>query len=156
MERPALATFAWVNPECHQFRHTGPGNLVIRKVYGRDRLRLLCCRTCCEEFSERRGTALCNSKLPEAIAEDVIHHLNEGCSVRATARLLKVCKETVARLGRHAGRHAKRLHDEHVRGLRPLALAFDEQGRCVKKSKNAAWLMNWVTRRPMGSYRHSR
>ena len=144
MERPDLTTLACVNPECHLFRQAGQGNLVIRKVYGRDGIRLLRCRTCGEEFSERRGSALFNTKLPEAIAEDVINHLGEGCSVRATARLVQVCKETVARLLRVAGRHAERFHNAHVHDLRPLALEFDEQWSYVKKSKSAAWLRNWV------------
>jgi hypothetical protein len=61
MERPDLATLACVNAECQQFRQSGHGNLVIRKVYGHDRMRLLRCRTCGEEFSERRGTALFNT-----------------------------------------------------------------------------------------------
>lgn len=144
MERPDLTTLACVNPECHQFCHAGQGNLVIRKVYGCDRLRLLRCRTCCEEFSERRGSALFNTKLPETKAEDVINHLGEGCSVRATARLAKVCKETVARLLRMSGRHAERFHAAHVRDLRPRAVEFDEQWSFVKKSKNAVWIMNAV------------
>ena len=92
MKRPDLDTLACVNPECHLFRRTGQGNLIVRKVYGHDRIRLLRCRTCGEEFSERRGTALFNTKLPEATAEDVINHLDEGCSVRATARLVQVCQ----------------------------------------------------------------
>ena len=87
MERPDLSTLACINPACQQFRQRGQANLVIRKVYGHDRIRLLRCRSCCEEFSERRGSALCNTKLVEAKAEDVINHLDEGCSVRATARL---------------------------------------------------------------------
>lgn len=144
MERPDLATLACVNPDCHQFRQAGHDNLVIRKVYGRDHIRLLRCRTCGEEFSERHGTALFNTKLPEAKAEDVINHLGEGCSVRGTARLVKVCKETVARLLRASGRHAERLHDEQVRDVRPLAVEFDEQWSYVKKSKNAVWIMNSV------------
>jgi transposase-like protein len=143
MERPDLATFACVNPECPRFRHAGQGNLVIRKVYGRDEIRLLRCRTCCEAFSERRGSALFNTKLPEATAKDVINHLGEGCSGRSTARLGKVCQETVARLLRVSGRHAERFHDEHVHDLRPLALEFDEPWSFVKKSKNAAWRMHW-------------
>jgi hypothetical protein len=110
----------------------------MRKIYGHDRLRLLCCRTCGEEFSERRGTALFNTKLPEATAEDVINHLDAGCSVRATVRLVKVTKETVARLLRVAGRHAQRSHEQHVHGLTPKALEFDEQWSFVKKSRNAA------------------
>ena len=98
MERPDLTTLACVNPECHQFRQSGQGHLVLRKIYGRDRIRLLRCRTCCEAFSARRGSALFHTKLPESKAEDMIHHLGEGWSVRATARLAQVCKETVAQL----------------------------------------------------------
>jgi hypothetical protein len=63
MKRPDLDTLACVNPDCHLFRRPGAANLTIRKVYGHDRLRLLRCRTCGEEFSERRGPALFNTKL---------------------------------------------------------------------------------------------
>ncbi|PON09635.1 transposase, partial [Candidatus Entotheonella serta] len=69
----------------------------VRKVYGRDAIRLLRCRTCGEEFSERRGTALVNTKVSETKAVEVIDHLTDGCSVRSTARLTRVCKMTVAR-----------------------------------------------------------
>lgn len=138
MQRPDLDTLACVNAECQLFRHAGANNLVIRKVYGHDRLRLLRCRSCGEEFSERRGTALFNTKLPEARAEDVINHLGEGCSVRATARLVQVAKETVARLLRVTGRHAERFHNQHVYGLTPRVLEFDEQWSFVKKSRSAA------------------
>ena len=110
-------------------------------MYGHDRIRLLRCRQCGEEFAERRGTAFFNTKLPEAKAEDVINHLGEGCSVRVTARLVKVAKETVARLVRVAGRHAERFHDQHVYGLTPKALEFDEQWSYVKKSGSAARAM---------------
>ena len=99
-----------------------------------------CCAAvpCGAEFSERRGSALFNTKLPEAKAEDVIHHLGEGWSVRTTARLVKVCQETVARLLRVSGRHAERFHDQHVRALRRMALECDEQWSFVKKSRSAA------------------
>ena len=146
MERPDLSTVACANPECHQFRHAGQGNLGIRKVYGHDPIRLLRCRTCGEAFSERRGSALCNTKRPEAKAADVINHLGEGCSVRATARLVQVCQETVARLLRVSGRHAERFHEQHVRDLRPMALECDAQWSVVKKSKNAAPIMHWGKR----------
>ena len=138
MKRPDLDTLACVNAECQLFRRSGASNLVIRKVYGHDRIRLLRCRLCGEEFSERRGTALLNTKLPEPKAEEVINHLDEGCSVRATARLVKVAKETVARLLRVAGRHAQQFHDQHVHGLTPKAREFDEQWSFVKKSRSDA------------------
>lgn len=137
MERPDLDTLACGNAECPLFRQIGQGNLVIRKVYGHDTIRLLRCRTCGEEFSERRGTALFNTKVPEAKAVEVIDHLTDGCGVRSTARLTQVCKATVARLLRVSGRHAERVHDQQVRDLTPKALEFDEQWSYVKKSKNA-------------------
>ena len=138
MQRPDLDTLACVHAECQLFRHTGVNNLVSRKVYGHDRLRLLRCRSCGEEFSERRGTALFNTKLSEARAEDGINHRGEGCSVRATARLVQVAKETVARLLRVTGRQAERFHNPQVHGLPPRALEFDEQWSFVKKSRSAA------------------
>ena len=136
MKRPDLDTLSCVNPECHKFRLTGQGNLTVRKVYGQDGIRLLRCRICGEEFSERRGTALFNTKITEAKAEDIIDHLGEGCGVRATARLSKVAKDTVARLLRMAGRHAERFHDQRVHDVTPRAVEFDEQWSFVKKSRS--------------------
>ncbi len=63
MDRPDLATLAWVKRECPLLRQAGHGNLVIRKVYGRDGIRLLRCRTCGDAFAERRGSALFNPTL---------------------------------------------------------------------------------------------
>ena len=120
----------------NNFGHPQPGNLVIRKRYGKDGLRLLRCRSCREEFSERRGTALFNTKVSEAKATEIIDHLDEGCSVRSTSRLTKTAKETVARLLKVSGRHAQRLHDQPVQNLTPRAVQFDEQWSfCKKKQK---------------------
>ena len=83
MQRPDLTTLSCVNAECQHFARPCQGNLVIRKVYGKDRIRLLRCRDCRDEFSERRNTALFNTKVREAKAEEVIDHLDEGCSVRS-------------------------------------------------------------------------
>src|SRR5262245_6844935 len=136
MQRPDLDTLACVNPDCQRFRLPGQDNLTVRKVYGQDHIRLLRCRTCGEEFSERRGTALFNTKVTEEQAASVINHLGEGCGVRATARLVHVAKDTVARLLRTAGRHAERFHDQRVCDVTPRALELDEQWSCVKKSRS--------------------
>lgn len=136
MERPALDTLACVNSACQLFGQAGHGNLVVRKTYGRAELRLLRCRRCREEFSERRGTALFNTKVPETKASEIVDHLVEGCSVSSTARLTNVCKATVARLLRVSGRHAERGHDQSVHGVTPRAVEFDEQWAFVKKSKS--------------------
>lgn len=148
MERPDLDTLACVNAECPDFRQAGQGNLGIRKVYGRDAIRWLRCRTCGEEFSERRGTALFNTKVSEAKAVEVIDHLTDGCGVKSTARLTRVCKATVVRLLRVSGRHAERVHDQQVRDLTPRALEFDEPWSYVKKSRNVVASLSglkWLT-----------
>jgi transposase-like protein len=136
MKRPDLDTLACVNPECHLFRAPGKSKLIVRQVYGPDRIRLLRCRICGEEFSERRGTAVFNTKVPEATAAEVINYLAEGCSVRATARLVQVATATVARLFRVAGCHAERFHDQHVHDLTPRVVEFDEQWSVGKKSRS--------------------
>ena len=135
MQRPDLTTLACVNTDCQHYGRPGQGNLTIRKVYGKDGIRLLRCSKCHEEFSERRNTALFNTKVSEAKAEDIIDHLDEGCSVRATSRLTKAAKATVARLLKTSGRHAQCFHNQEVRDLRPRAIQFDEQWSFVKKKQ---------------------
>jgi hypothetical protein len=88
--RPPLESLACVNPDCDLYGQKGGANLIIRKVYGQDQIRYLRCRCCQEEFSERKNTALWNSKIPEAKAVSVAEHLAEGCSRKGTARLVKV------------------------------------------------------------------
>ncbi|ETW97894.1 MAG: hypothetical protein ETSY1_20925 [Candidatus Entotheonella factor] len=135
MQRPDLDTLACVNTDCQHYGHPGQGNLTIRKVYGKDDIRLLRCGSCQDEFSERRNTALFNTKVSEAKAEAIIDHLDEGCSIRATSRLTKAAKATVARLLKTTGRHAQRFHDQEVHDLRPRAIQFDEQWSFVKKTE---------------------
>jgi len=105
MQRLDLDSLACVHPACHRFR-PGEDRRTVRKVSGPDHSRLLRCHTCIEECSKRRGNAFFTTKLPETTAEEVMRHLDPGWSVRATARLMQVAKETVARLVRVAGRHA--------------------------------------------------
>jgi hypothetical protein len=150
MKRPDLDTLACVTPECQLFGRPDEAHLAVRTVYGPDQLRLRRCRTCGEEFSERRGSALCNTKLPEAKAEEGINQLGEGWSVRAPARRVNGCQETGARRGRVSGRHAERLHERHVRDLRPMAVECDEQWSCGTKSQNAAPTLHGVQRATCG------
>ena|SRR5262252_4880109 len=94
MKQPGLDTLACFQPEYQRFRRPSKANLTVRQLYDHDRVRLLRCRTCREEFHERRRSALFNTKLLETTAEDVISHADEGCNVKATARLVKVAKES--------------------------------------------------------------
>src|SRR5262249_2919079 len=98
----------------------GAGNVAPRGFYGPGKSRrLLYCRTCKQRFSERKGTALFHCHLSADKALAVLEHLQDGCGVRQTSRLVRVHQRTVMRLGRKAGDHAKAAHDELV-SLSPL------------------------------------
>lgn len=109
-----LQHFCCQNPSCPDHGHRGHGNLTVCARYGPARRRLLYCRTCKARFSERKGTPLFDTRLPEAQVVAVLHHLAEGCGVRQTGRLVGVSKDTVVRYGLRAGEHAQQLHDELV------------------------------------------
>jgi transposase-like protein len=109
-----LHAFCCQNPDCPDFGQRGQGNLTLCGRYGRHQRRLLYCRTCKDRFSERKGTPLFDTRLPEAQVIAVLHHLAEGCGVRQTGRLVGVSKDTVVRYRLRAGDHAGQLHDELV------------------------------------------
>ena len=87
-----LATFCCLNPDCADYGQRDLQNLRVCFRYGREQLRILACRTCQERFSERKGTPLFATKLPEDQAIAVLRHLQEGCGIRQTARLVGVNK----------------------------------------------------------------
>jgi transposase-like protein len=100
---------------CPDHGKRGGANLSATSRYGpHEARRMLRCRTCQVRFSERMGTPLFDSRLPPEKAESVLEHIAEGCGVRQTGRLCKVNRNTVGRLSRIAGEHARDLHDELV------------------------------------------
>src|SRR5438445_7408801 len=120
--RVSLESLCCVNPECKEFGQKDKGNLQIRKEYGRDQIRYLKGCRCGEEFSERKGTALYNSKIAESKAASGIEHLDCRCGINATARLVKVAKDTVSRLTRITGRVCHALHNVLIKDIHPQAL----------------------------------
>ncbi len=110
-----LARFCCLNPDCRNHGRRGGNNLRVHSRYGAHKqYRILQCRTCGARASERKGTPLFRSHLPEPKAVSVLEHLDEGCGVRQTGRLVKVHRDTVMRYGRLAGQHAHDAHDELV------------------------------------------
>src|SRR4029450_12045574 len=65
--------FSCPNPQCARFNHPGEGNLVHRSWTGTHKhIERLRCTACDREFSERAGTLMARSKLPEAIVEQLL------------------------------------------------------------------------------------
>lgn len=125
--RPPIETLACIDCRCELYGQKGQGNLTVRKVYGQDEIRFLRCQCCGAEFSERKTTALWNTKVSEARAVSVAEHLGEGCSLKATARLAQVDFSVVQRLKRKVGEHGEAFHDERVKELKVSALEGDER-----------------------------
>jgi LacI family transcriptional regulator len=110
-----LARFCCLNPSCRDYGVRAGSNLGVHSHYGPEKQhRILVCHTCKARFSERKGTALFRSHLPEAKVVSVLEHLAEGNGVRKTGRLVEVHRDTVMRYGRLASSHAHNLHDELV------------------------------------------
>src|SRR5580693_4487390 len=108
-----VSRFCCLNDRCPDHGKRGAGNLTVCARYGKDKQRrMLYCRSCKARFSERKGTALFGSQLTEEKAVSILEHLAERNGVRATARLVKVNRNTVVRYARLAGKHAYELHDE--------------------------------------------
>jgi transposase-like protein len=110
-----LSRFCCQNSECPEYGKRGRGNLSVCDRYGPNKQRrMLRCATCKTRFSERKGTPLFGSSLPEEKILSLLQHIGEGCGVRKTSRLLGVHRDTVIRHSRLAGEHAHQLHEELV------------------------------------------
>jgi transposase-like protein len=104
------------------------GNLSVCGRYGRhNSIRLLYCKACKYRFSERKGTPLFQTHLPEPKARSVLQHLSEGCGVRQTGRLVDVHPNSVVRLAKKAGQHAHDAHDELVVTAQKLSASYERK-----------------------------
>jgi LacI family transcriptional regulator len=108
-----LSFFCCQNERCVTYGSKGAGNLRVADHIGKHKdIRLLQCRTCKRRFSERKGTVFYRSHKPVEQVCSILEHVNEGCGMRSTGRLLHVKEDTVIRYARLAGTHAERLHEE--------------------------------------------
>src|SRR5262252_5224276 len=103
----SLAAFACPKPDCSHFNRFGAGNLSVVEWTGKHRdIRRLYCSACKRRFTERQGTLLRYSKLPEETVIRIVKCLGHGCSIEATADICEVDPRTVDRLLERAGRRA--------------------------------------------------
>jgi transposase-like protein len=136
-----LTAFACPNEDCSDFNRFGAGNLSVCEWMGKDqRIRRLYCSTCGQRFSERQGTLLQYSKLPERTVAQIVKCLVHGCSVEATADICEVTPRTVESLLDKAGRRAEDFHRLQLEKLtHPLEVVeLDElHGRSAPAKKGA-------------------
>ena len=66
--------------------------------YGRNRRKLLKCKTCNSTFSERRSSLFFGLHTKETTIKEVIHYLLDGMSFREAAIASNLDKDTVQRI----------------------------------------------------------
>ena len=137
--RPQIETLACPYEDCHLYAKKGANNLTVRKLYGKDRIRYLRCSACSREFSERKRTALFNTKIEESKAISVAEHLSEGVSTKGTSRLVGVSAEAIRRLRRNLGDHSREFHDERVVDLETTSVQMDERYGYVRNKGEPFW-----------------
>jgi IS1 family transposase len=125
--RPPLESLSCQNAACQDHAKTGLKQLTIRKIYGADQIRYLRCQTCGLEFSERKNTALWNTRISETQTERIADCLAERNSLKAVVRIVKVDKTTVKRVRRIIGVHAQGVHDRLVQGVNSKVVEVDER-----------------------------
>jgi hypothetical protein len=111
---PALeryTRFSCPNPQCAQFNRPGEGNIAHRSWTGKAKhSERLHCTVCGREFSERAGTLMARSKLPEITVERLLKCQRWGVCDEGTADICAVDLKTVHRFQRvAAGSVTKRL-----------------------------------------------
>ncbi|MFO7681144.1 MAG: hypothetical protein R6X34_13940 [Chloroflexota bacterium] len=58
---------------------------------------------------------------------EIAECLGDGCSIKSTARLVKVDPSTVRRLNGKAGKHGQQYHEQEVQDVCVTALQADER-----------------------------
>ena len=102
-----LSFFACPNSDCANFNRFDADNLSVAEWMGKDKdIQRLYCKTCGTRFSERQGSLMQYTKLPQADVVRIVKCLGHGCSVEATADICEVDTRTVQRFLEKAGKHA--------------------------------------------------
>ena len=136
-----LSRFACPNEDCCDFNRFAAGNLSVCERMGKDRhIRRLYCKTCGHRFSERQGSLMAHSKLPEETVVRIVKCLGYGCSVEATADICEVDPRTVELLLSKAGPRAEDFHRLQLERLtEPIeAVEVDELHAAVASPKKGA------------------
>src|SRR5215475_13553437 len=99
------------HPQCARFNHPGAGNLVHRSWTGTHKhIERLRCTACDREFSEREGTLMARSKLPEDTVIRLVKCQRWGVCDEGIADICAVDLKTVHRFQRVAAQQGEAHH----------------------------------------------
>jgi hypothetical protein len=141
--------FSCPNPHCALFNRPGEGNIAHRLWTGTHKhIERLRCTTCGREFSEREGTLMARSKLPEATVAQLLKCQRWGVCDAGTADICAVALKTVHRFQRVAAHRAEVHHRQSVQHLEVQGVQWDEAHAKLRPQQ-----VEWVhTALAMGSW----
>jgi IS1 family transposase/transposase-like protein len=135
-----LSTCYCRNRHCRRYGQSGSGARLESAGWHRGARRWKCLE-CGHRFSSRVGTAYAGIRTPDGVYQKAIHHLAEGVSIRATARLMECDKDTVCHWLPQVGRHCRRLRLYFFRHLHLTECQLDELWTFVYKKEKHLTLL---------------
>jgi transposase-like protein len=141
--------FSCPNPHCAQFNRPGEGNIAPRAWTGTHKhIERLRCTTCDREFSEREGTLMARSTLPEETVIQLVKCQRWGVCDAGTADICAVDLKTVYRFQRVATQRAQTHHQQVVWDVDVPGVQLDEAHSKLRPKQ-----VEWVhTALAMGSW----
>jgi IS1 family transposase/transposase-like protein len=132
--------FSCPNPHCAQCNRSGTGNIAHRAWTGKARhIERLRCTLCHREFSEREGTLMARSKLPETTVIQLLKCQRWGVCDEGTADICAVDLKTVHRFQRVAAHRAHTHHQQAVQQVDVTGVQMDEAHSKLRR-RRAEWL----------------
>ena len=132
--------FSCPNPHCAQCNRSGTGNIVHRAWTGTARhIERLRCTLCHREFSEREGTLMARSKLPETTVIQMLKCQRWGVCDEGTADICAVDLKTVHRFQRVAAHRAHTHHQQAVQQVDVTGVQMDEAHSKLRR-RRAEWI----------------
>jgi IS1 family transposase len=127
------------NSHCARFNRPGEGNIAHRSWTGTHKhIERLRCTTCGQEFSEREGTLMARSKLPEETVIQLVQCQRWGVCDEGTADICAVDLTTVYRFQRVAAQRAQAHHRQSVQNLEVPGVQWDA-AHAKLRPKQVAW-----------------
>ena len=132
--------FSCPNPACRRCNQPNTGNVVHRSWTGKHKhMERLRCTLCGCEFSEREGTLMARSKLPEATVEQLLKCQRWGVCDEGTADICAVDLKTVHRFQRVAAQRAEMHHGQSVQAVDVTGVQLDE-AHAKLRPKQVEWV----------------
>jgi hypothetical protein len=132
--------FSCPNPRCVWFNQPGEGNITHRSWTGTHKhIERLRCTACDQEFSEREGTLMARSKLPEDTVIRLLKCQRWGVCDEGTADICAVDRKPVQRFQRVAAPRAKTHHRQSVQHVDVEGVQLDE-AHAKLRPKQVEWV----------------